>query len=291
MKPSKNQLAAAVVLESLEGRTLLSSTVEIPADSQRFECISDNPLSLAPCWLVGPTGTISGRVYEDKNDNGVMDEGENPVGFVAVTLRGDNFEKEFSHSFHKSDPETGLVISSMVARGTAGDGLYNFSYVAQGEMTLTAESTDRTFIETRVITLNVTDFENHTIDIGVKVLPAPPVVVPVAPTVVPTLHKVRSTAFIDSNRNAIFDRGEPVLRRAGVFIDKNRNGKRDRNERLHRTNAAGRFSLTTSARQFQIKFLVPQRYAHQGIFNSAQQIDASATTGPIQLLIGLKPRG
>ncbi|MFT0213960.1 SdrD B-like domain-containing protein [Pseudomonas sp. F1_0610] len=70
------------------------------------------------------TSSISGRVFNDKNNNGLQEEGESGIGLVKVTLTGIN--------------DKGLNVSSSTFTSQAGD--YSFVDLNPGNYSLTVDS-------------------------------------------------------------------------------------------------------------------------------------------------------
>ncbi len=155
-----------------------------------------------------PVGSFSGRVWNDQNNNGIMDEGEPGVAGAKLTLRGINT----GNTYQLETDETG-----MYRFGQLRDDQYNFTAEAPEGMlfarysqtggdarsVFTVEGTSATRQFEVVSQQDVTDKNVGLIDRAT----------------------IRGIAFLDTNYNGVYDEGEPPYAGVTLEVIKNTNEK------------------------------------------------------------------
>ncbi len=150
------------------------------------------------CAGMVPVGSLSGKVFEDVNNDGVMDEGEPGVAGVTLRLKG----KKTGADFELTTDETGvyrfanLPNDTYVMTAELPEGMLFARYSRTGgdlRSIFSGATTAREFPVSNAE--NVTDKNVGVIEKGV----------------------IQGTVFLDTNYNGLFDEGEPGF--AGVTLE------------------------------------------------------------------------
>ncbi|TWU03911.1 MSCRAMM family protein [Neorhodopirellula pilleata] len=199
----------------------------IPLD--RTVAVEGIPLAVrASIGIVG--GSLSGIKFNDVNENGIRDAGEEVAGVtIQLDTNGDDVV----------DLET----------VTANDGTYRFDDLPKGTYTITEVAPDGTEVFLPVsgeytVTLDQANQNPTGLDFGNNVLP-------------PVTSDVSGTKFDDLNGNGVRDAGEPGLAGITILLDR---GNDNSPERMTVTDADGNFRFTgVTAGNYSVSEMLPAR--------------------------------
>jgi len=205
------------------GNSCVGGTESLTAYSQPLTLISGETAEAGAGAI--PVGSFSGKVWNDENNNGVLDDGEPGMANVLLTLKGEKTGSEYQFT----TDDTGDFRFSFLRNDT-------YAFTAQlPEGTLFARYTKtggdlRSVFTTEGTTATrefyVSDAEDVT-DKNVGVIrPA-------------TLYGI---AFLDTNYNGVYDEGEPPYAGVTVEVIKNSN---DTSMGKVVTGEDGRYAFTT----------------------------------------------
>ncbi|MEG2315396.1 MAG: SdrD B-like domain-containing protein, partial [Clostridia bacterium] len=169
-------------------QSCVGGTTERTAISEPFTFVSGQ--TVTACAGVATVGSFSGKVFEDLNDNGIMDEGEPGVAGVVLHLVGNKTKQ----SFELTTDETGLYDFSglpndtYVFSATLGEGMLLARYSKSGgdlRSVFTGSTTSREFPVSSAESVS-----NKNVGVIQK-------------------GKLCGVAFLDLNYNGLKDEGEP----------------------------------------------------------------------------------
>jgi uncharacterized repeat protein (TIGR01451 family) len=231
-------------------------------------------------WGYKPTGSgvIGDQVFDDKNLNGTFDSGDVGISGVTVKLYQD---ANGNGTIDATDPLVGT-------QTTDASGVYSFTglatgvkyiaYVDQAQTalattyfgggTFTASTADPHNVGTLAGTDNTADFGFHkTAAVGTAAL--------------------GDQVFVDSNKDGVYQSGEPVLSGVEVdlYLDSNNNGLPDSNELVATTatNASGVYGFTGLAAGKYIAVVdpaqtsIPAAYSPEGAVQIVKTLAAGQT--------------
>ena len=166
---------------------------------------------------VATTGTLSGDVYVDANNNGLDDPGETYLSGIKVYIDAN----------HNGLFDAGETFATSTAAGTytftnLAAGTYRVREVVPSGYTLTQPAAGFYDVALAAGQNADDDFGNHP-NVGVGI--------------------IRGSIFNDLNSNGVQNTGEPYLQGWTAYIDKNLNGKLDAGEPTAITDSTGYFTF------------------------------------------------
>ncbi len=189
---------------------------------------------------VGELASIRGVVFGDANLNGVYDTGDS-IGDNRVVFLDTN--------------NNGKLDSGELQTTTASNGTFAFTGLVAGTYYVRRVMPTGYTYSTAPINLVLTAGQNVTnANIGSKkgTTTTPP------PT---TTGSISGFLYSDSNRNGLFNTGEPYIGARVVYLDTDNDNKLDSNEKNVTTDASGKFSFTGLAPgTYRVKRVLPTGY-------------------------------
>ncbi|HEY9301469.1 MAG TPA: SdrD B-like domain-containing protein, partial [Phormidium sp.] len=208
-------LTHALLINSLainQGNNALISE-EIPKDQRNLQRIIGNKVDIGAVEFVGYS--ISGKNFEDINNNGELDPNEN--GLENWTIYADvnnNSILDAGELFTIADAEGNYTL--FVEPGT-----YNIQKLQETGWKQTTPNPNNPNL------INITDADVKNINFGNF-----------------KLGQVRGKIFNDLNPNGILDQGETGIKDWQIFLDSNDNGLLDETEQSTTTDDNGDYSFT-----------------------------------------------
>ena len=184
----------------------------------RFQGATQSPPPPPP-----PSGSISGTVFNDGNQDGSFDSGDTALASRTVFIDANNNSKL------DSGEKTAVTNSS---------GLYTFTGLAAGTYVIRRSDTPGgyTYSEPSGGAWTVSLAAGQTVtgkDIGVFLDSGGG-----------TTGSISGTVFNDANQDGVFDSGDTALSERVIYIDANNNGKLDSGEKTADANASGVYTFT-----------------------------------------------
>jgi uncharacterized delta-60 repeat protein len=178
-------------------------------------------------------GQITGFVFDDSNDDGLLNDGENGLTGIQVYLDNNN---------------DGTYDAGDTAFTTDVDGQYTFNDLTAGtyrvRTTIPAGYTLTTAAFPRVVTVATTTVTQ----VNIGLLPT-------------GTGYISGTVFLDTNANGVQNAGEPGLDGFGVYLDLNGDGTYDAGDIRVFTNAQGQYTLGDLAPgTYQLRESIPAGY-------------------------------
>jgi len=189
--------------------------------------------------VVAPTGSITGTVFDDANDNGKFDSGELGISGVSVYIDATN---------------AGVYEIGDVETTTNAIGVYGFSGLTAGAYIVRQllPTGDTQTLPSGGLGNHVSLATNSSAVTGANFGDKTPTIV------TPPTGVISGTVFNDANGNGVQDSGELGIAGVTVYLDTNNDGTHESTEPSTTTNASGAYSfIGLSAGTYVVRQIVP----------------------------------
>lgn len=201
----------------------VGGTDSLTAFSAAFSLLSGQTAGAAAAAI--PVGSFSGRVWNDENNNGVMDDGEPGVPGVQLTLSG----TRTGNTYQLTTDETGAYRFALLRNdaynltATLPDGLLFARYTQTGGDSRSVFTADGSAATRQFVVADAQDVADKNVGVIQKAA-------------------LTGIAFLDTNYNGVYDEGEPPYAGVTVEVIKNTNS---RSMGKAVTGADGRYAFDT----------------------------------------------